>query len=43
MGEGERTEILRVKHSVFDIEVKDKKRKLQPNPTTLMDIKNTKF
>lgn len=43
MGEGERIELLKTKHDALETELKDEKRKLQPDPATLADIKKRKL
>lgn len=43
MGEGERIELLKVKHEALETELKDEKRKLQPDPATLAHIKKRKL
>lgn len=43
MGEGERIELLKVKHEALETALKDEKRKLQPDPATLADIKKRKL
>lgn len=43
MGEGERIEVLKTKHETLETELKDEKRKLQPDPATLADIKKRKL
>ena len=43
MGEGERIEFLKTKHGALETELRDEKRKLQPDPATLADIKKKKL
>ena len=43
MGEGERIELLKIKHGALETKLKDEKRKLQPDPATLADIKKRKL
>jgi len=43
MGEGERIELLKIKHEALETKLKDEKRKLQPNPATLAGIKKRKL
>ena len=43
MGEGERIEILKIKHEALETKLKDEKRRLQPDPATLVGIKKRKL
>jgi len=43
MGESERIEFLKTKHESLETELKDEKRKLQPDLATLADIKRRKL
>jgi len=43
MDERQRIERLKVKHEALETELKDEKRKLQPDPATLATIKKRKL
>jgi hypothetical protein len=43
MGERERIEFLKTKHEALETELKDEKRKLQPDPAAVAAIKKRKL